>query len=372
MTIRALQLLRPQWRELEITERIARASRWLATITARSSEERAMQLLGLRWAGASAITLNGVRDRILADQRSDGGWTQIDTRTSDAYATGQALIALSQAGGLPVTAPAYRRGVDFLLRSRREDGTWLVETRRTRTEGLPYFETGFPHGKHQLISYAATAWATMALMISLDGTPSHAIVGSPAVEAREDQWAAITNGDPLTPLMTAALHRSTAEVDRIVAAGADVNAVTQASLTALMCATPNPATVQRLLKSGADPNARAKSGHTALTLAAGYDGAMESVQLLLARGADPNAMVTQGILVGATTLTKAVMRGDTAVVQLLLDRGASVELSMGLSVFPSRCLLRWRKAMSRWSSSYSRMAPTSIAVSTSQMPASNQ
>jgi len=46
---------------------------------------------------------------LLAQQRKDGGWGQLPTLESDAYATGQALVALHQAGGLPITHRAYQR-----------------------------------------------------------------------------------------------------------------------------------------------------------------------------------------------------------------------------------------------------------------------
>jgi len=83
---------------------------------------------------------------------------------SDAYATGQALYALHANGTAP-TADAYRKGMDYLLRTQLEDGTWFV---RSRGFGFqPYFDTGFPHGKHQFISAAATSWAAMALTYTL-------------------------------------------------------------------------------------------------------------------------------------------------------------------------------------------------------------
>jgi ankyrin repeat protein len=334
MTIRALRVLQPDREDSEITRRIDRARQWLASASPRSSEERAMRLFGLRWAGAGATDIEAARDQILKDQREDGGWGQIETRDSDAYATGQAMVALNQAAGVPVTDPAYRRGVDYLLHSQLEDGTWLVETRRTRSEGLPYFETGFPHGKHQFISYAATAWATMALALSLDGAPADAIVGLPSGPASADPWAAEADTDPLTPLMTAALQGSVTDLDRLIAGGADVNAATKSGMTALMCAVSHPAAVGRLLRAGADPNARALSGHTALVLAAGYDGAEESVRRLLERGANANAIVTQGIVPAATALTRAAMRGDTATVKLLLQHGASLDSIAGAQRVP--------------------------------------
>jgi len=81
---------------------------------------------------------------------------------SNAYATGQALVALRESG---ITAPAdqqYQRGVRYLVRSQMEDGSWLVKTRSPSFQ--PYFESDFPHGYDQFISAAASNWAVMALL----------------------------------------------------------------------------------------------------------------------------------------------------------------------------------------------------------------
>jgi ankyrin repeat protein len=326
VTIRALQVYAPAHRRIEAKRRIERARQWLATTSPRSSEDRAMKLFGLRWAAATARQLEDARGEVLRDQRGDGGWAQISTRQSDAYATGQALVALNQAGRMSVNDAAYRRGVEFLLRTQQADGSWLVETRRTRSPGLPYFETGFPHGKHQFISYAATAWATMALALSSDGSPAKALFGPPP----ERSSAAVPpDSDPQTPLMRAAIEGTLEDVDRAIRSGADVNASTNSGLTALMWAAHDPAKVRRLLRSGANANAEAKSGHTALILAAGYDGASESVRLLLDAGANVNATVREGIIPAATPLVRAAMRGDLAVAKLLLDRGAALESGDG-------------------------------------------
>ena len=82
--------------------------------------------------------------------------------TPDAYATGQALAAISITQPDLVNNDAYRRGVNFLMQTREADGSWHV---RSRAFGFqPYFESGFPHGNDQWISMAATAWAAMALI----------------------------------------------------------------------------------------------------------------------------------------------------------------------------------------------------------------
>jgi len=80
---------------------------------------------------------------------------------SDAYATGQALVALRESGVLPPADPAIRRGVEYLLRTQFADGSWFVKSRAVPIQ--VYFESGFPHGADQWISAAATAWAVSAL-----------------------------------------------------------------------------------------------------------------------------------------------------------------------------------------------------------------
>ena len=55
-------------------------------------------MLGLTWAAASRTALRTAVNALIAQQRPDGGWSQIPTLTSDAYATGQALTALAESG----------------------------------------------------------------------------------------------------------------------------------------------------------------------------------------------------------------------------------------------------------------------------------
>jgi uncharacterized protein (TIGR03067 family) len=50
------------------------------------------------------------------------------------------------------------------LKTQQEDGSWLVRSRSKPFQ--PYYESGFPHGKDQFISSAASAWATTALALT--------------------------------------------------------------------------------------------------------------------------------------------------------------------------------------------------------------
>jgi hypothetical protein len=118
------------------------------------------RLLGLTWAGSAESKKPAIED-VIRTQRPDGGWAQTDFLQSDAYATGQALVALAEAGMLPSDS-AYRKGVQWLLRKQLADGSWFVRTRSYPVQ--IYFESGFPHGASQFISAAATNWATQALI----------------------------------------------------------------------------------------------------------------------------------------------------------------------------------------------------------------
>jgi hypothetical protein len=97
---------------------------------------------------------------LLAAQRADGGWSDLDSMESSAYATGKALFAL-QTAGLSASDAAYERAVRFLLNTQQEDGSWYVKTRAMAFQ--PYFDAGFPHGFDQWISAAGSSWATLAL-----------------------------------------------------------------------------------------------------------------------------------------------------------------------------------------------------------------
>ena len=64
--------------------------------------------------------------------------------------------------GLEPTDPAYQKAAKHLLATQRDDGSWLVETRSRPVQ--VFFDNGDPGGKSQFISFAATGWATLALL----------------------------------------------------------------------------------------------------------------------------------------------------------------------------------------------------------------
>jgi ankyrin repeat protein len=161
MSLRALQFFAPRTRRPEFDKVIQEAASWLIRSQPRTSEERNMRLLGMAWAGGEKQELQKAVRELAAQQRADGGWPQFPLLNSDAYATGQTLVALREAG-MSIDDAVYRRGVQFLIDTQLEDGSWFVRTRSIPTQ--PYSESGFPHGVNQWISAAATNWATMALI----------------------------------------------------------------------------------------------------------------------------------------------------------------------------------------------------------------
>jgi hypothetical protein len=160
--VRVLQAYGPPARAYEIAAHVDRARRWLVANAPKDTHDEAFRMLGLHWTGADESLVKRAADALKREQNPDGGWTQLRGMNSDAYMTGLVLVALHEAAGLPVNDPVYKRGVEFLLRNQEPDGSWLVHTRAVPQN--PYFESGFPHGKFQFISYAGSCWATMALI----------------------------------------------------------------------------------------------------------------------------------------------------------------------------------------------------------------
>jgi ankyrin repeat protein len=152
-------------RKADFDERIERARRWLTAAVPKYNEDRAFQLLGLKWAGGEPSIIRKLAKELMLEQLPDGGWSQNAFLPSDAYATGQTLYALNQAADVNPSDKAYVGGIDYLLKNQLSDGSWHVRSRAVKFQ--PYFESGFPHGHDQWISSAGTAWAAAALALGL-------------------------------------------------------------------------------------------------------------------------------------------------------------------------------------------------------------
>jgi hypothetical protein len=161
LALHAIQHYGWRGRQEEFAASVERARRWLWQVQAETNEEAVFQLLGLHWAGEPAERLADLADSLRKRQRKDGGWAQLATLDSDAYATGEVLYTLAETVKLPVTDPAWQRGLHFLLQRQEEDGTWHVARRTFPFQ--PTMDSGFPHHRDSWISAAATSWAVLAL-----------------------------------------------------------------------------------------------------------------------------------------------------------------------------------------------------------------
>ncbi len=165
LAVKSLMIYGPKSQQADIADRIRRARAWLAKTPAKTSEDRTFRLLGLKWAGASTPQIKSAMAEVRADQHSDGGWAQLPTMNSDAYATGQALYSLNTGGGVPTSDSVYKRGLDFLIRTQDPDGSWFANKRANPANN--FFNAGFPHGESQYSSFNATSWAMIALVATL-------------------------------------------------------------------------------------------------------------------------------------------------------------------------------------------------------------
>jgi ankyrin repeat protein len=147
----------------EYTASVAKAAAWLATAKPQVNEEYAFKILGLVWGKGSPDAIATTAKSLASQQGPDGGWSQLPTLPRDAYATGQALVAL-EASGMKTSDPVYQHGVQFLLRTQFPDGSWYVKSRAELVQ--IFFESGYPHGTDQFISAAGASWATAALALT--------------------------------------------------------------------------------------------------------------------------------------------------------------------------------------------------------------
>lgn len=124
------------------------------------------------------------------------------------------------------------------------------------------------------------------------------------------------------PLHTAACAGDGDTIEMIVSSRADMNVRTSDGDTAVMLAVRmgQCAAVDQLAQGGADINIHRESdGSTALHLAC-LHGTYQAVIVLLSSGADINALSTDGM----TPLMVSVLKQNSGITQILVDRGADV------------------------------------------------
>ncbi len=135
LAIRSLDVYMPTGLRARTDAHLASARNFLRAADARDTQDAVMKLLGLVWAKTPAVEVATEVRTLLALQRPDGGWGQVPTMASDAYATGQALYALATSG-MAASDAAYQRGIAYLLRTQLEDGSWFGTRARISVPAL--------------------------------------------------------------------------------------------------------------------------------------------------------------------------------------------------------------------------------------------
>ena len=164
LSMRALQLYGPKANSATYRKSVQRAAAWLATAPSYNNDDRSWRVSGLAWAGTNNAATRKAVQELEGAQKADGGWSDLPSMESTAYATGKSLVALHVAG-IPTYDAVYGRGVEWLLKHQQEDGSWYVQTRALAFQ--PWSDSGFPHEYDQFISSAGTNWAAMALTFAL-------------------------------------------------------------------------------------------------------------------------------------------------------------------------------------------------------------
>jgi ankyrin repeat protein len=315
LALRALQLYgHPRWKA-DTTTRTARARQWLRSHDAHETEERTYQLLGLAWAGEDQSALKRLSAALGETQQDDGGWNSLRGRPSDAYSTGQALVALHDAGGMSLDVTIWRRGIEYLLRTQESDGSWHVATRLPPWVSPSYFESGYPHGRDQFISVAAANWATMALVRGLGGSASQERLPLDGLAAAAiDSW--------VETVMFGTVDDLRSLLDRALSPNA---ATSIGRIPLLSIAMPDADKVKLLLDRGADVNARSDRGYTPLLVGAQYQGSDAAIRLLLDRGAKVNAWPEEKVDANAFPIFFAAHVGNAGLIPVLRRAGAIIE-----------------------------------------------
>lgn len=165
LAIRGLKYYSKKNQDDFVEKRFESALKWLLAAKPTTTEDKVFHLRALDYLDAPTASVKRFTANLLREQHADGGWGQTDSMESDPYATATTLVGLVRTGQIDRDNPLFSKGISFLLKQQTEQGSWHVKSRSKPFQ--KHFETGFPHEKDQFISTAATAWATIALLLAL-------------------------------------------------------------------------------------------------------------------------------------------------------------------------------------------------------------
>ncbi len=174
LAIRALKYYSNDKQQIAANERYKSTLKWLLSAKPETTEDKVFHLRSLSYLDAPLKLIKRFTADLINAQRIDGGWSQISGMESDPYATATVLVGLARTSQTARQQPAYANGISYLLKHQTEQGSWHVKSRSKPFQ--KYFETGFPHEEDQFISSTATAWATIALLLSLPPKESNLLL----------------------------------------------------------------------------------------------------------------------------------------------------------------------------------------------------
>jgi hypothetical protein len=166
LAIHAMKLYAAPAKMKKVNEMVARSKQWLERLNTGNQQELAFQLLGMQWVGSDKNIKMTIASKLKAMQHDDGGWSQLSTMKSDAYATGQAMYSLYESNMIKPKDEVYQKGLAYLLKTQDNSGAWIVQTRAYPLQ--PFVSSQFPpFDENQFISATASNWAALALLNAL-------------------------------------------------------------------------------------------------------------------------------------------------------------------------------------------------------------
>jgi hypothetical protein len=147
----------------EVARSRDKALKWLKENRASDNLQGSMLRVLLAKRLGTAEEVQAALQRVLDQRNPDGGWGQTKDLASDATGTGQALVALTNAG-LTAKDPVIAKAWTFLLNSQSANGSWPVFERAKFRKNPKAKDEKKPK---ESSSYIGTAWTVIGLARSL-------------------------------------------------------------------------------------------------------------------------------------------------------------------------------------------------------------